>query len=410
MKIGLNSKLLLFTLLLAVCNVSAQLANYGNLYVHPNTTLSVFENFENKPEGEVYNDGVLEIHANFNNDGAVTSLSNVGYTQFLGESNQIISSGEDTLPIELDNVVFRNKGTELRGVINVAGTVQFIEGVVHNAENPNDESFTFKVTSQSDNQSDYSHVDGAVTVLGKDFEFPVGESGFHRGLAIAPAIGEEISRGDSYTTEYFYKNSNVSAPHISKETLIDFIDDKEYWNIKSNVKKPNTVLMLTWHPATTSSELLRNVEGTVIKVVRWDSTKKLWVVEPTDISPSNNKFTATMTGYGIFTLARVFEDIADEILVYNGISPDDDGLNDYFLISGLEKFPNNTLQIYNRWGAKVYETTGYGSNANWFKGIAEGKAIVNKGQKLPSGTYFYILEYKTPAGKRKERTGYLYIN
>ena len=36
--------------------------------------------------------------------------------------------------------------------------------------------------------------------------------------------------------------------------------------------------------------------------------------------------------------------------VFNGMSPGDDGINDYFKVAGIEKYPNNTVKIFNRWG------------------------------------------------------------
>ena len=35
--------------------------------------------------------------------------------------------------------------------------------------------------------------------------------------------------------------------------------------------------------------------------------------------------------------------------VFNGMSPGDDGVNDYFKVAGIEKYPNNTVKIFNRW-------------------------------------------------------------
>ena len=74
----------------------------------------------------------------------------------------------------------------------------------------------------------------------------------------------------------------------------------------------------------------------------------------------------------------------DDCFVPNGITPNDDGANDALEIPCLDNdnFPNNNIAIFNRWGDKVYEKTGYDND--WL-GTYNGK-------QLPSGTYFYILE------------------
>lgn len=71
-----------------------------------------------------------------------------------------------------------------------------------------------------------------------------------------------------------------------------------------------------------------------------------------------------------------------------GYSPNGDGINDQFIISGLnELYPNNSIQIFNRWGAEVLSAAPY--NNDW-----DGKAQsgLNSGEQLPVGTYWYILD------------------
>ncbi|WP_202702690.1 gliding motility-associated C-terminal domain-containing protein [Flavobacterium sp. UGB4466] len=115
---------------------------------------------------------------------------------------------------------------------------------------------------------------------------------------------------------------------------------------------------------------------------------------PEDYNPHNNKAQAGITN--------------PEVIVFNMVSPNGDGKNDYFEIRGLERFPNNSVTIYNSWGVKVFETTNYGANNNFFRGISEGRATVNQNAGLPSGTYFYVLSYGNGA-LMTEKSGYLHL-
>ena len=117
---------------------------------------------------------------------------------------------------------------------------------------------------------------------------------------------------------------------------------------------------------------------------------------PTDYNPDNNRAEATVVPVGV--------------IIYNAVSANGDGLNDYFKIEGLEHYPDNTVEIYNRWGAKIYETKSYGLNNNVFRGISNGKLTIKKEKQVPVGTYFYILRYKSNEGSRIEKSGYLYVN
>ncbi|MGZ5248303.1 MAG: gliding motility-associated C-terminal domain-containing protein [Flavitalea sp.] len=81
------------------------------------------------------------------------------------------------------------------------------------------------------------------------------------------------------------------------------------------------------------------------------------------------------------------------ITVYNGFTPDGDGINDNWFIENIENFPNNTVSIFNRWGTKVWSTSNYDNVQNKW----DGKN--NNGQELTSGTYFYVIEIENGAKK-----------
>jgi gliding motility-associated-like protein len=73
----------------------------------------------------------------------------------------------------------------------------------------------------------------------------------------------------------------------------------------------------------------------------------------------------------------------------NGYSPNNDGLNDYFVVRGLEAYPSNELKVFNRWGNIVYQMNNYDNSWNGFN---------NKGESLPDATYFVILEVQGTDG------------
>nr|WP_233131855.1 gliding motility-associated C-terminal domain-containing protein [Robiginitalea sediminis] len=100
----------------------------------------------------------------------------------------------------------------------------------------------------------------------------------------------------------------------------------------------------------------------------------------------------------------------DAIEIYNVVTPNGDGSHDYLKIEGLELFPNNTIRIYNRWGVLVFTTRAYDTAGNVFDGTSQGRVTVQQDNKLPVGTYFYILDYEDDNGQMQTRTGYLYLN
>ncbi|MCF6366143.1 MAG: gliding motility-associated C-terminal domain-containing protein [Bacteroidales bacterium] len=94
--------------------------------------------------------------------------------------------------------------------------------------------------------------------------------------------------------------------------------------------------------------------------------------------------------------------IISEIQIPEGFSPNGDGINDIFVIKGLENYPGNSLIIFNRWGNKIFEASPY--NNDWSGTSMFGITI--GGNELPEGTYFYILQPTNDTGVIK---GYIYL-
>ena len=107
--------------------------------------------------------------------------------------------------------------------------------------------------------------------------------------------------------------------------------------------------------------------------------------------------------------ATVTIDVLNKIVPYNGMSVDGDGKNDYFHIGGIERYPNNVVRIYNRWGVKVFETEGYDNVTRVFRGISNGRVTVEQAEKLPQGTYYYVIEYYDSNNNKESLVGWLYL-
>jgi gliding motility-associated-like protein len=100
------------------------------------------------------------------------------------------------------------------------------------------------------------------------------------------------------------------------------------------------------------------------------------------------------------------------IVVHNAFSPNGDGKNATFVIDNIEDttcYPENTVEIYNRWGVLVFETKNYNNTTNYFDGTSRGRTTISQSSGLPTGTYYYILNYTSDDGKTNKKDGYLYL-
>ena len=92
-----------------------------------------------------------------------------------------------------------------------------------------------------------------------------------------------------------------------------------------------------------------------------------------------------------------------DFFIPEGFSPNSDGVNDLFVIRGIQAFPSNDFVIYNRWGDKVFEQHAYD---NTWDGTSSFGLILGS-DLLPVGTYFYILKLNDGT---KAIKGTIYLN
>ncbi|MET3027059.1 gliding motility-associated C-terminal domain-containing protein [Flavobacterium sp. UW10123] len=394
--------------------INAQMVNTGDVKIEPNTIVGVYMDYENTPSGNFINDGNLYIFQNWKNDGTVTYTDTQnGSTYFIGTEDQFLEGAQVS---NLKNAIFRNTSSlvpfHLSGKIAVGGNSEFDKGVIQAGEYGG--KVIFRENAAHTKTSDLSFVDGQVEKDGvATFEFPVGAGNYFRPSYHAAGT----KNGGIYTTQYFNKNSNTLYSHNKKVEEILNINNNEYWEVTQDQGADKIVLSLTMDSRTTPAEFFNPGNDYDVVITRWDAASNKWVNEKGAISdplagkPYEKLITAQVSGYGIFTMALVkkAQPEPDDVVIYNAISPNDDGLNDSFMIKGIDRFPDNQVEIFNRWGVKVYDAQSYNESDNMFRGYSDGRATIKRGDKLPTGTYFYILKYNT--GKKVvERTGYLYIN
>uniref|UniRef100_UPI000E4AB1E4 DUF7507 domain-containing protein n=1 Tax=Aureibaculum luteum TaxID=1548456 RepID=UPI000E4AB1E4 len=102
-------------------------------------------------------------------------------------------------------------------------------------------------------------------------------------------------------------------------------------------------------------------------------------------------------------------DVTSCTIIPEAFSPNGDGDNDYFIVPLLSRYPNFRIEIFDRWGAKVYDYSNKGKTpVEWWDGYSDGKITIQKDQKVPVGTYYYIIYFNKD--DRKPVTGWVYIN
>jgi gliding motility-associated-like protein len=149
----------------------------------------------------------------------------------------------------------------------------------------------------------------------------------------------------------------------------------------------NNIVTFNGTPATVASSTTTSIQTAVPAGA---STGPISVTIGTDVVTSTTDFVVACDPPCTPTL-----------LIYNAISPNGDGANELLLLENITSLPElteNTVTIFNRWGDIIFEVANYDNTTNAFRGISKS------GAELPTGTYYYSIEFKSGASKR---TGFI---
>lgn len=96
------------------------------------------------------------------------------------------------------------------------------------------------------------------------------------------------------------------------------------------------------------------------------------------------------------------EDCDFNLVIPDVITPNGDGANDTWIITGIQFYPNSVLQVYDKWGDMVYEKRNY--SGGW-------SGTKTDGSNLADGTYYYLLKLneQNKTGGKDAFTGFLMI-
>ena len=180
-------------------------------------------------------------------------------------------------------------------------------------------------------------------------------------------------------------------------------DDK----VETARNTPVTIKVLandTPNGATTPNVVTAPLNGTA--VVNPDGTIEY---TPNTGFVGTDRLVYTLCNAGGCATATVNIEVTNKLIAYNGVSVNGSDKNNHFHIAGIEAYPDNTVRIYNRWGVKVWEVQSYDNVRNVFKGISNGRVTVEAADKLPQGTYYYIIEYVDENNQKQTMVGWLYL-
>lgn len=197
-----------------------------------------------------------------------------------------------------------------------------------------------------------------------------------------------------------------SGPGVTDSGLFDPLEAGiGTWNITYTVTtdkgcaevRSQSIVVNPTPKVTIAKDLYAFIDGTIqVKAIaagpglkfKWSPATGLSrddILNPVITANEDRVYTLTVTSaLNCSETVKVNVHVLTHIIPPNAFSPNGDGVNDFWKLNHLESYPNVIVDIFNRYGEKVFFSQGYSIP---FDGNYRGK-------QLPSGTYYYMINPK----------------
>ncbi|WP_299819055.1 gliding motility-associated C-terminal domain-containing protein [uncultured Pontibacter sp.] len=191
--------------------------------------------------------------------------------------------------------------------------------------------------------------------------------------------GKLLGRGPNFSTGKLTGDASYYVQAVNKQR-----------GCASSGRREVRVSVVTPQASVTSDLTIQ--EGKTVQLRAAGGTQYQWfptdgLSDPTSDMPlakpaKTTTYTVTVTTpEGCTAKAEVTITVTPRILANNLMSVNGDGLNDKFIIKNIENYPNARVEIFNRWGEKVFESKGY----------TEPWDGTRNGNQLPMAAYYYLI-------------------
>ncbi|MEZ4811682.1 MAG: gliding motility-associated C-terminal domain-containing protein [Allomuricauda sp.] len=342
----------------------------------------------------IHANGNLGFHTNLINDAAFDQ--NEGLAGFYG--NTVLQVSGSIPPTFMDAEIMISNYVYLQNTVHVQNNVNFIDGDVLSPKNDHTVFLDFMDQGFFTGEGDNAKVTGYAAITNRAFfSFPVGDE-----TQLRPLMLDSESETPLAVCSYFFEDpsnpTSFSANFNVNEKTRDIgtVSNREFWIIQSEV--PATVA-ISWNQRSALG-LIPNASPESIIVVGWSKANKRWEIIGSSgyggdlVQGFVTSETFVPNDYEVITFGTIplptdTFSVNNPTLGNYFLSPNNDGINEFLVIQGMSESPNNNVQIYNRFGQKVFEKDNY---VDEFTGISNtGSLVMSQDIGLPEGVYYYLV-------------------
>lgn len=372
-------------LILSGCGSLVAQGFYNNgavVSITAGTVLSVPDSIVNK--GTLINNGEIIIQGAWINTG--TYDAGAGQITFDSDLDQVINHNAQSI----ERLVISGGGKkEFNADIFVQSSIKLEDGIL---VSKNGARIVMDAGVDISGGSDASHIQGPVERKGVgDWVFPIGN-----GSQYLPVVIPSVTNATAFGIVTLHELGNGQT--LKGDYTLSKVSSKRYWELVSGGDALNSTVITL--PIVDEDDLATDTKNLTIASSN-TATEAYTDLKVSNAQGSPSLGQITSTGHPTqkyYAVAGL--ELDHTISVYNAVSAGSDGKNDFMTIENIEFYPDNTVAIFNRWGDRVFETSGYDNNQNVFRGIS------SNGNKLPSGTYYYSID---PGDGGKKQTGYVVV-
>jgi gliding motility-associated-like protein len=266
--------------------------------------------------------------------------------------------------------------------------------------------FSFAANASWENSDNTRYLDGSIRKYGPStFTFPSGHSGRYQPIHISQAENNA-----------FLDVTFVANPHRTQALSLDLegIHPDFYWSVENASEQGR--LTLTWNTHSnidvfTNSKPLNSLTIAGLQAGRWQVISSLVDINSLIDSSTSSLLSGSITSentlnlgtYSAFTIGLKSKSSisAEQLTIMEALTPNNDGINDQWIIEEIEIYPLAQVMVYNRLGKQVFSALN-GYDNSWtgnFNGSLD---------PLPVGPYFYTIDLD--ADGKIDLQGWIYIN
>lgn len=367
--------------------------------------LGIMSNFQ------VHQGASIGIHADLVSE-AQMQVDNNTLVGFYGDVPNFI---DGNVPLNFYDVEFANSVVVfLRTQLNVRNNANFVSGNLLTPLNLDNAFIQFEPNGFYTGVQDLSKVEGFVAVTQQnDFIFPVGSQDQLRNLLFQASTTPTLAK-----CAYIRENpssptslNNTSFNTESKVNTVGQVINSEFWILQSETEGRVT---LSWNVNSGLPAIAQSLEEVILVGFRKSDNQWVPLSENTatgDLSDgliTSNTFVpnnyAAIT-FGTLPLPTDTFAVNNPTLGNYFVSPNQDGVNDFLVFDNLTDTGSNQVDIYNKFGQKVFTQANY---TNQFTGVANtGDFILKQEIGLPEGVYYYTINLPD---LELAYQGYLFLN